>query len=227
MIESHPMKPYDDPTPDAMAELSALADPVRRGLYEFVAAQDEPVRRDSAAEAVDISRTLAAYHLDRLVEAGLLSASYGRPAGQGGPGAGRPAKLYRATRDEVSVSLPPRTYDVLAGLLADAVDGDRTGSVRTALFASAEDEGRKAAADGADLLTTLRARGYDPEVVDGEIDLHNCPFHHLAQRHVDLVCGLNHALLRGVLAARGDDPEGARLTPRPGHCCVTIRTSEH
>lgn len=100
-------------------QLSALADPVRRGLYEFVAAQDEPVRRDAAA-AVDISRTLAAYHLDRLVEAGLRSTSYGRPAGQGGPGAGRPAKLYRAARDEVSVSLPPRACCVTIRTADDA-----------------------------------------------------------------------------------------------------------
>ncbi|WP_446666500.1 helix-turn-helix transcriptional regulator [Flexivirga sp. B27] len=211
----------DEPT----AELTALADPVRRRLYEFVAGQDGPVRRDTAADATGISRTLAAYHLDRMVKAGLLSTSYARPAGRGGPGAGRPAKLYEPTRDEVSVSVPPRTYDVLAGLLADAVDGDPSGNVRSALLSAAEEEGRRAADDG-DLLTTLRRRGYDPESVDGEIDLHNCPFHHLAQRHVELVCGLNHALLRGLLEGRGEDPECARLAPRPGYCCVTISRSE-
>lgn len=206
----------DEPT------LAALADPVRRRLYEFVVAQHEPMRRDAAAAATGISRTLAAYHLDRLVEAGLLSTSYGRPAGQSGPGAGRPAKLYQPTRDELSVSVPPRRYDVLAGLLADAVAADSSGGVRTALLSAAEDEGRRAGTADADLLSTLRTRGYDPELVDGRIDLHNCPFHQVAQRHVDLVCGLNHALLRGLLGARGVDPDRARLRPRPGHCCVTV-----
>ncbi|GGB22510.1 ArsR family transcriptional regulator [Flexivirga endophytica] len=219
------MKSYDEQAPDATPELAALADPVRRRLYEFVADQDTPARRDTAADAVGISRTLAAYHLDRLVEAGLLSTSYARPAGQGGPGAGRPAKLYETTQDEVSVTVPPRSYDVLAGVLADAVAADASGGVQTALLAAAEQEGRKAAAEDDDLLATLRARGYEPELVDDEIDLHNCPFHHLAQRHVELVCGLNHSLLRGLLAGRGDDPECARLAPRPGHCCVTIRAS--
>lgn len=220
------MNDRDDQTPDAMAGLSALADPVRRRLYEFVAGQDSPARRDAAAEAVGVSRTLAAYHLDRLADAGLLSITYARPEGQSGPGAGRPAKLYERTGDEVSVSVPPRTYDVLAELLADAVSGDESDAVRGALLTAAANEGRKAAREGDDLLTTLRRRGYEPEVVDGEIDLRNCPFHQLAQRHVELVCGLNHALVRGLLTAHGQDPDCARLAPRPGHCCVTIRTSD-
>ena len=213
-------------TPDAMAGLSALADPVRRRLYEYVAGQDSPVRRDNAADAAGVSRTLAAYHLDRLADAGLLATSYARPEGQTGPGAGRPAKLYQRTDEELSVSVPPRSYDVLAGLLADAVSGDESGAVRDALLAAATEEGHKATRDGEDLLTTLRRRGYEPEVVDGEIDLRNCPFHQLAQRHVELVCGLNHALLRGVLSARGEDPDCARLAPRPGHCCVVIRNED-
>lgn len=214
-------------TPNAIAGLSALTDPVRRRLYEYVASQDSPVRRDSAADAAGVSRTLAAYHLDRLADAGLLATSYARPEGQSGPGAGRPAKLYQRTAGELSVSIPPRSYDVLAGLLADAVSGDESGAVRDALLAAAADEGRRATRDGEDLLATLRRRGYQPEVIDGEIDLRNCPFHQLAQRHVELVCGLNQALLRGLLAARGEDPECAQMAPRPGHCCVTIRPSAH
>ena len=208
---------------DPLAGLSTLADPVRRRLYEYVVRQDGPVRRDAAADSIGISRTLAAYHLDKLAAAGLLATSYARPAGQTGPGAGRPAKLYERTREELSVTVPPRRYDVLAGLLAEAIDADDSGTVRAALLAAAADEGRAAAAEGADLLDILRRRGYDPEVVDGTIDLHNCPFHQLVQRHVDLVCGLNHALLRGLLAGRGQDPDRAQLAPRPGHCCVVIQ----
>ena len=207
-------------------ELSALADPVRRALYRFVAGQGEPVRRDTAAESAGISRTLAAYHLDRLVDAGLLVASYARPEGQTGPGAGRPAKLYEPTRAEVAVSVPPRDYAVLARLLAEAVESDASGHVEAALRTAAEREGREAAdravAQGQDLLDTLRSRGYDPELDEDQIALRNCPFHQLAKRHVDLVCGLNHALLRGLLEGRGEDPECARLAPQPGYCCVRL-----
>lgn len=213
-----------DQEPDDAVSLSALADPVRRQLYEYVASQDHPVRRDDAADAAGVSRTLAAYHLDRLVDTGLLATSYARREGRTGPGAGRPAKLYQRVQDEVSLTLPPRTYRLLARLLADAVADDESGGSRTALMAVAEDEGRQAGQEGAgDLLQTVRRRGYEPAVThDGDIDLRNCPFHQLAQRHLELVCGLNYALLRGLLAGCGQDPDRAELVPRPGRCCVTI-----
>jgi predicted ArsR family transcriptional regulator len=84
----------------ALDDVAVLADPVRRSLYSHVAAQPEPVGRDAAAATAGISRSLAAFHLDRLVEAGLLAVTYRRLSGRTGPGAGRPAKLYaRAPRD--------------------------------------------------------------------------------------------------------------------------------
>jgi predicted ArsR family transcriptional regulator len=213
-----------DPAGSADAyTLSELADPVRRRLYEYVACQDDPVRRDEAADAAGISRTLAAYHLDRLTAAGLLSASYARPPGQTGPGSGRPAKLYRRVQQEVSVTVPPRSYRLIAGLLADAVAADESGAVHRALLSAAEDEGRRAGSECGDLIETLRRRGYEPVVTDrGELDLRNCPFHQLAQRHTALVCGLNHALLRGLLAGSGQDPDRAELAPRAGRCCVVV-----
>ena len=212
--------------PDDLFSLSTLADTVRRQLYEYVASQDKPVRRDDAAEAAGVSRTLAAYHLDRLAEAGLLATSYARPDGQGGPGAGRPAKLYQRVSDEVSVSVPPRTYALLAQLLADAVANDGSGNVRCGLMAAAENEGRQGAGEGTGLLEALELRGYEPTVTDiGDVHLRNCPFHQLAQRHVELICGLNHSLLRGVLAGYGEDPDRAELAPHTGRCCVIIHSA--
>ncbi|MEO6882196.1 MAG: ArsR family transcriptional regulator [Mycobacteriaceae bacterium] len=208
---------------DVLADLSTLTDPVRRRLYDFVAGQRRPVRRDDAAAAAGISRTLAAYHLDRLAAAGLLAISYARPHGQTGPGAGRPAKHYEPVHEELSVSVPPRNYSLLARVLVDAVAADGSGTVRSAVVAAAEAEGRAAAAAERDLLTTLAESGYEPTVVDnGDIELTNCPFHQLAQRHTELVCGLNHALLRGTLAGRDEEPDRAELAPRPGRCCVVI-----
>ena len=73
--------------------IALLADPVRRSAYQAVVdAGMEPVGRDEVAAAVGIGRTLAAFHLDKLVEAGLLEASFARRTGRSGPGAGRPAK---------------------------------------------------------------------------------------------------------------------------------------
>lgn len=208
---------------DALADIAALTDPVRRELYVYVAAQDHPVRRDDAAAVAGISRSLAAYHLDRLAEAGLLAASYARPDGRGGPGAGRPAKHYEPVRREVSLTIPPRNYTLLARVLADAVAADASGTVREAVLAAAEVEGRAASAPDSDLITVLTANGYAPtETESGDIELLNCPFHQLSQRHTDLVCGLNEALLRGTLADRGENPDRAELAPRVGRCCVVI-----
>lgn len=208
--------------------LAELAEPVRRRLYEFVASQDKPARRDEAADAVGISRTLAAYHLDRLAHAGLLATSYARPAGQTGPGSGRPAKLYRRVQTEVSVTVPPRDYSLLAHLLADAVAGDQSGTARSALMTAAEDEGRRAGAESGDLTEILRRRGYEPVPTQaGDLELRNCPFHQLAQRHVELVCGLNHALLRGLLTGHGQNADRAELAPRADRCCVTIHPARN
>jgi predicted ArsR family transcriptional regulator len=215
----------EDPGHDPISELSSLDDPVRRRLYEYVGARDGPVAREDAAAATGISRTLAAYHLDKLADAGLLATSYARPAGRSGPGAGRPAKRYVRARRELTVSVPPRDYALLAGVLAEAVAADRSGAAREAAAEAAHAAGE--AAGGPDLMTALRTCGYEPaEITEGCVELRNCPFHRLADRHTELVCGLNLHLMRGLLAASGEPPGRAVLAPRPGRCCVVLDTSD-
>src|SRR5215831_7066106 len=102
--------------PVAVTAIAALGDPTRRALYQYIAAQDSPVGRDDAAAAVGVPHHVARFHLDRLHEAGLLEVEFKRPPGRSGPGAGRPAKLYRPGPAEFSVSIPERRYD-LAGLV--------------------------------------------------------------------------------------------------------------
>ncbi len=110
---------------------------MRARLYRIVAASDAPVGRDEAAAAAGIGRPLAAYHLDKLVELGLLAASYQRPEGRGGPGAGRPAKVYTRSDREFAVSVPPREYELAARLLAVAVEADVGGPSWAALHDAA------------------------------------------------------------------------------------------
>lgn len=209
-----------------MSRLSVLDSPVRRRLYSHVASSDTPVSRDEAASATDISRTLAAYHLDRLVEAGLLRASYVRPAGRGGPGAGRPAKYFTRTDVEVAVSVPPRNYGLLAEVLAAAVAADDSGCLPARVAVAARSAGR-AAADSddeePDLLALLERCGYQPTCTeDGNLELRNCPFHRIAQHHKDLVCGANEQLLRGLLDGAGHSDARVRLDPRVDRCCVLV-----
>jgi predicted ArsR family transcriptional regulator len=216
-----------------LASLSALDDPVRRRLYEVVTRQDGPVGRDEAAAATGIGRALAVYHLDKLVEVGLLRASYQRPPGRSGPGAGRPAKLYARSDREFAVTVPPREYELAARLLVQVVASDPSDRSRAALGETAHRLGaelgrglRASATDedaaGRDVEGALMQQGYEPSRDAGVIRLRNCPFHQLAERHRDVVCNMNLALVQGVVAGLGADGWRPVLDPRPGYCCVAI-----
>ena len=222
-----------------LASLSSLDDPVRRRLYEVVCERAEPVGRDEAANAAGVGRALAVYHLDKLVEAGLLTASYQRPPGRSGPGAGRPAKLYMPSDREFAVTVPRREYELAARLLVQAVEADASGNSRAALLEAARrlgaelggrsrprvaDLGGVADLDGvADPDGALAGHGYEPRRgEDGVIRLRNCPFHQLAEHHRDVVCGMNLELIEGILTGLGADGLRPVLDPRPGHCCVVI-----
>ncbi|WP_433057479.1 helix-turn-helix transcriptional regulator [Dactylosporangium sp. CS-033363] len=192
--------------------VAALGDARRRAVYEFVASAREAVSRDQVAEALAIGRTLAAHHLDKLVEAGLLDATFARLGGRSGPGAGRPAKVYRRSSVEHAVNLPPRGYRVLAEVFAEAVS---EAGVEPALYAAARRTGERLASG--DIEATLRGMGYEP-FADGAVwRLRNCPFDAVARTHPGVVCGANLALLQGALGERG-----VRIDPRPDGCCVVV-----
>jgi predicted ArsR family transcriptional regulator len=210
----------------AVRRLASLDEPIRRRLYDHVRRSPGPVGREEAAEAVGIGRSLAAYHLDKLAEEGLLVSTYRRPEGRTGPGAGRPAKLYTAPEGEVSVSVPTRDYEFVAQLLAEAAEADRSGQTKVSLELVATRTGRTLGEGlrGQDLLDALAKRGYEPfEDEAGVIRLANCPFHRLAADHRDLVCGMNQAYLGGLLEGLQREDMRANLEPEPGRCCVAIR----
>jgi predicted ArsR family transcriptional regulator len=216
-----------------MSEISVVAvldDPVRRRLYDYVCLQTHPVSRNEAARAVGIQRTLAAFHLDRLAEAGLMEVTFRRPEGRSGPGAGRPAKLYQRAAAEHQVTVPPRDYRSAAQLLAEVVD--ITGaepqlqrSARSRGAAAGRAARRQAPAEPeADLLAgALTAHGYQPYRDGAQIRLRNCPFDLLASHYPPLICGMNLALLQGLLEGAAVTALEARLDPRPGECCVALR----
>lgn len=206
-------------------QLCSLSDPTRRQLYDYVAAQDVPVSRDHVSSALNIDRSTVVYHLDRLVEEGLLVASFARPAGRGGPGAGRPAKHYERAGREFTVSVPPRDYHLAAKLLARAAERDPSGAVREALAEAAAELGSHGVAGDEqppeDLFSHLVRLGFEP-YHDGElVRLRNCPFDRLAQEHTEVICGMNLALLTGAVEAYEGGFE-ARLDPAEGRCCVAL-----
>lgn len=215
-----------------MSEISVVAvldDPVRRSLYDYVSTQSRAVSRNEAAQAVGIQRTLAAFHLDRLAAAGLVDVTFRRPEGRSGPGAGRPAKLYQRAVTEHQVSVPPRDYRSAAELLAEVVD--ITGA-EPQLQRSARSRGAAAGrtarrnADGRPddelLAGALAGQGYQPYRDGPDIRLRNCPFDVLASRFPPLICGMNLALLEGLLDGASVTALQAALDPRPGDCCVVL-----
>jgi predicted ArsR family transcriptional regulator len=228
-----------DAAADALAAVSTLAEPTRRALYEYVVAHGAWVGRDQAAAAVGLERGTAAHHLDRLVADGLLTVDYQRLTGRRGPGAGRPAKLYRRAPRDFGVSLPPRDYELAARMLADACarSQDDGSTITRALGQVADAEGvrlaeeirgeldaaraKRVPARRKALLEALARRGFEPQRVDdGTVVLRNCPFHHLAQEHTALICGMNLCLLRSVVERVGDTGLTAHLEPEEGLCCV-------
>ena len=197
--------------PAAVTAIAALGDPTRRALYRYIASQAAPVGREDAAAAVGVPHHVARFHLDRLHEAGLLEVEYKRPAGRGGPGAGRPAKLYRPRPAEFSVSIPERRYD-LAGLVLTQAVATAMASDTPAAEALEEAAGEAGRAIG----EAARAEG------DGYA-LGNCPFHALSAQLPEVVCRMNLALIASALDAAGARTASARLDPAEGRCCVTVR----
>lgn len=223
---------------DAVSAIAALQDSLSGALYRFVASRDQAVSRDEAAAALGVSRSLAATHLDRLAERGLVDVEFRRLSGRQGPGAGRPAKLYRRAQGEITVSVPARHYDLAADVLASALSkaADTGCDVTVALGQVARDRGaiwgqaawqraerhagRSALAQAT--ADVLAEQGYEPRMVDGGIALANCPFHRLVAEHTELVCAMNQALLQGMADTLPDAGMTARLDPSPGWCCVRL-----
>ena len=219
--------------------VAALEDDLRRRMYVFIRAQGRPVSRDEAAEQVGISRKLAAFHLDKLVERGLLTAHYARLPGRGGRGAGRSSKLYEPSDLEVDVSIPERRYDIVGEIMVTALSEDSPEPPAEVARRVARDKGR---ALGEEVKTASRLRppgaeralavaeetlasyGYEPyRTEDDTISLRNCPFHNLSQRAPELVCGMNREFIDGFLRGLGNESVEAALEPTPGECCVKLR----
>jgi predicted ArsR family transcriptional regulator len=225
--------------------IAALSDPTRRALYRYVVAQATPVSRDQAAEGVGVARHIAKFHLDKLLEDGLLAVEFARAPGRRGPGAGRPAKLYSRSSRELAISLPQRDYAFIGRIFAEAViEAERDGlSIDEALADASRTTGRglgrqarDRAGEGASpdalldaAVGVLSGCGYEPRSDGTELTLVNCPFHALAQDYTDLVCGMNLSLMDGLVDTLQHPDLDPHLEPAPGRCCVLLsrRPADH
>ncbi|WP_205648232.1 helix-turn-helix transcriptional regulator [Actinomadura rubteroloni] len=228
--------------PSRFAAIAVLGDDLRRGMYAFIRRAGRAVTRDEAARSAGISRKLAAFHLDKLVDAGLLATRYEHPGGL--RRVGRAPKVYEPSSLAVQVSIPPREPVLLAGILIDAVRAEAPGETADqAARRLARDRGRRLGEDeraalrggrlGAERALTcaeqvLERHGFEPaRDAPTLVRLRNCPFHPLAAEAPDLVCGINHAFLSGFLDGLDAPTVHAALKPEPGHCCVELGVTDH
>lgn len=226
-----------------IGRVAALADDLRKGIYFFARKSPGGMRREDIAREFGISRKLAAFHLDKLAEKGLLTYHYARLPGRSGPGAGRPPKVYQPSDIQMEVSLPERRYDLVGTLLVDAVQSDgKGGSANHRAKVTSYESGsrlgrqvrqkRRLRPTGAERALSvasdvLEEYGYEPSRSEGEVTLRNCPFHALSQHAPDLVCRMNHAFIEGLVRGLGNDSVKVELAPTAGQCCVQLLGSEH
>ncbi|MFF8018072.1 helix-turn-helix domain-containing protein [Streptomyces sp. NPDC007929] len=230
-----------DPAGSAIDSVSVLSEDSRRRMFAYIRRARRAVTRDEAAASVGISRKLAAFHLDKLVDAGLLRAHYETPGGT--RKVGRQPKVYEPTDAQITVTIPDRRHELLADLLLDAVLTEQAGeSAAQAALRAAQRRGREmgeAARSetrpgrlgperGLTACERLLDRyGYEPvRETPTRLRLRNCPFHPLAAKAPDLVCAMNQAFLSGCLD--GLEVNGVRATPapRPGECCVRLGSGD-
>ncbi len=222
-----------------MAAIAALDDDVRRALYEHVRAAGAPVTREGAATAVGISRKLAAFHLDKLVDLGVLRSGFGPATDRR---VGRAPRRYEPAEQDIAVRVPERSPELLASILVEAVTTERADErAEEAVLRVARERGaalgaaerarvrggrvgaERALATSAELLAR---QSFEPFREEGSVRLRSCPFHPMAGMAPALVCGLNRAYLAGVVEGlEAGDRVTAELAPRPGECCVELRPS--
>lgn len=214
---------------DDLAALTALGDLTRRRVYLHVASSAEPQSRDQVAQLLELPRSTAAFHLERLADEGMLETTQVRRSGKTGPGAGRPAKLYRRSSRQFSLTVPPRDYELAARLLAAAMEAssENGGSADDELDTQARRAGKELRQHGepGTVVDTLTRHGFEPRTEDDHIVLGNCPFKSLATEFPKTVCRMNLHLVRGMLEANDALSWSASLDPAPDICCVRLRRS--
>jgi predicted ArsR family transcriptional regulator len=227
--------------PRELEAMAALREPTRRRLYQFVERQADAVSRDEAANEIGISRALAAFHLDKLVELGLLRAEFRRLSGRSGPGAGRTSKLYLRSRNQLSVSLPRRDHELLARLLAasfssNAQDSPAAEPARKFGISLGQRARRRLRGDPgpARLLQcvegVLERLGFEPyRASPSEVRLRNCPFDPLSRVYTPVVCGVAQSVITGIAEGVGATAVRVGRQEQPDRCCgvITLPSASH
>jgi predicted ArsR family transcriptional regulator len=226
------------------AVTNAFGDPTRREIYLFAREAGElGVTASAVAERFELHPNVARHHLEKLTGGGYLIVDVARPTTDGSArAAGRPSKHYRAGPLDATLALPLKHDDLLAGLLARALDALGTGQAEKLADEVGFEYGmqlaermdpteghrsvRAALSAVADALT---AHGFasHTEARDGRLAIVSecCPFGETATRYPHVVCALDRGMIRGMLAGLYGETSPQFETSRPDgddHCVARV-----
>jgi predicted ArsR family transcriptional regulator len=222
------------------AVTNAFGDPTRREIYLFVRSEPAGVTASEVAERFALHPNVARHHLEKLTAGGYASVIAAPPGGT--RPAGRPSKRYRANDVDDALALPLKHDDVLAGLLARALDAlgaekaealaNEVGYEYGCMLAERMEPGaghrsaRTAISAVADALTAhgfaahTEARGDELAIVS------ECfPFGETAQLYPHVVCALDRGMIRGMLSRLYGETSPHFEASRPdgdAHCVARV-----
>lgn len=211
----------------------------RSRVLDLLRAADAPVGVQEIAERAGLHPNTARFHLDGLVEAGMVE-RYSESSGQ----IGRPRTVYRAR--PAAAATGQRSYRLLAEMLTTliaehvsqpesaATEAGRVwGGYLTERPAPFERVDAQAAVER--LVGVLSEIGFDPAAEtavphgggDGthlRVRLRHCPFREVAERHRDVVCALHLGLMQGALGELRAPVTADRLDPfvEPSLCVAHL-----
>lgn len=199
---------------DAQKLTSALADPTRFSIYQYVAYSKDPITVTNVAEHFSIHPNVARLHLTKLEDVHLLSAVSDK-SGKGG----RPSRLYSLSDQVVSLQFPPRDYQLLADIAIESLlslgEAGEAALIKMGYRIGTEMAKRAVAKSGLKLATATMeeklshierlvvAQGLKPDIemlTDGVLRfrVNNCTFSETAKKHPASVCQMHNALLMGI-----------------------------
>lgn len=203
----------------------ALGDPTRYGIFRFVADAQGPVRVATLAAYLGFNHNAVRQHLAKLTQAGLLTEERASPTTTG-----RPPLEYRVAPAAMGSWGSPGPYELLALMLLDIADGDRSPLEAGAGAGRTLGQARTAGADPVDTLEAEMARrGFEPRRETRgpvtELVLERCPFLAAASAHPDVVCQIHRGLAAGILDGMHADVQVSDLhvhPPAEAGCRLTL-----
>lgn len=200
---------------------AAFGDPTRRDIYLLIHEQPDGLTASEVADATGLHANVARHHLDKLVGGSYVEVTQ-RPSS----GAGRPAKVYRATDPGLRLEFDVGHDDILVTLLGKALSrlpdaeaaamaeevGLEFGKQMAASMGGSEESQRSFRSALHVVADALSAHGFaahaerhgdELRIVSG-----HCPFGDVAIEH-PVICAVDRGMVKGLLGSLYGETEVA------------------